>query len=271
MTIQSDLWIIRQCIKPSFVLEMSATASHFVVDVPDRGLVWQDDGGKLFSQKKDLRPYQKEHGADTWKPMIEPFEPKQVKTRTRAIHCKQSTWEEDRKKVIGQGRLDPEPDGDTIEEKIISYGVSSYGYDLRLSNKFKIFSNIASALIDPLNMSDTCYVDREGDFCIIPPNSYILGHTIETVHMPRDVTAICMSKSTYARAGAIINPTVIEAGFIGQIVIEISNATPLPMKVYANQGIAQLLFLKSDEQCEVSYADRGGKYMHQQGVQTAIV
>lgn len=173
-------------------------------------------------------------------PMITPFEPKQV-------------------------RVNPD-DG----EKVISYGTSSMGYDVRLANKFKIFTNIFNALIDPLDMPESTYVDHEGDFVIIPPNSYVLGHTIEYFKIPRDITAVCIGKSTYARAGCIVNVTPIEAGFEGTVVIEIANLTPLPMKVYANQGIAQFLFFKG-EPCETSYADRAGKYQGQTGIQTAIV
>jgi dCTP deaminase len=153
--------------------------------------------------------------------------------------------------------------------KVISYGLSSYGYDVRLANKFKIFTNIKNALIDPLEMSDDCYIDHEGDHCIIPPNSYILGHTVETFDIPRDVMVICVGKSTYARCAAIVNVTPIEPGFKGQVVIEISNASPLPLKVYAGQGIAQFMFLQGGEPCQVSYADRRGKYQGQTGVTTA--
>lgn len=155
--------------------------------------------------------------------------------------------------------------------KIISWGSSSYGYDVRLADKFKIFSNVKNALIDPLNMSDDCYVDHQGPYCIIPPNSYVLGHTVETFNMPDDVTVICVGKSTYARAACLINVTPIEAGFRGQVVIEIANQSPLPLKVYANMGIAQFLFFKGEVPCDVSYAARGGKYQNQVGIQTALV
>lgn len=159
---------------------------------------------------------------------------------------------------------------ETIYEPIISYGTSSMGYDVRLGRKFKIFTNVFSAVIDPLNMPDHSYVDHEGDYVVIPPNSYVLGHTIEYFNLPRDVGAICVGKSTYARAGCAINVTPIEPGFSGEVVIEIANQTPLPMKVYAEQGIAQFVFLKGNP-CEVSYSDRSGKYQGQTGIQTAIV
>lgn len=157
-----------------------------------------------------------------------------------------------------------------ITKKVISYGTSSMGYDVRLGRKFKVFTNVFSETIDPLNMPERAYVDHEGDYVIIPPNSYVLGHTIEYFRMPEDVVAICVGKSTYARAGCAINVTPIEPGFEGQVVIEIANQTPLPMKVYADMGIAQFMFLRGDE-CATSYAKRAGKYQGQLGIQTALV
>lgn len=157
-------------------------------------------------------------------------------------------------------------------EKIISYGLSSYGYDVRLADEFKIFTNVNSAVIDPLNLdTEQCFVEHKGDCCILPPNSYLLSHTIETFHVPRDILAVCVGKSTYARCGVIINVTPIEPGFEGQVVIEISNSTPLPAKIYANQGIAQFLFLAGDQPCETSYADKNGKYQGQTGITHARV
>lgn len=165
-----------------------------------------------------------------------------------------------------------EPTQIRIEEdrKIISYGTSSMGYDVRLARTFKIFTNVFSALIDPLDMPDRAYVDHEGDFVIIPPNSYALGHTVEYFKMPDDVTAICVGKSTYARAGCAVNVTPIEAGWEGQVVMELANLTNLPMKVYAGMGIAQFIFFRG-EKCGTSYADRNGKYQGQTGIQVAIV
>lgn len=157
-----------------------------------------------------------------------------------------------------------------IPEKVISYGLSSYGYDVRLSDEFKIFTNINSVMIDPLNFDQKCCFDHKGDYCIIPPNSYILGKTIEYFTIPRDISVICVGKSTYARAGAIVNVTPIEAGFEGNIVIEISNATSLPLKVYANMGISQFIFFKGNIPCSISYADRKGKYQNQTTVQTSL-
>lgn len=154
--------------------------------------------------------------------------------------------------------------------KIVSYGLSSFGYDVRLSNQFKIFSNINSTVVDPLSFDEKACVDYSGEYCIIPPNSYILGVTIEYFRIPEDIMVICLGKSTYARCGAIVNVTPIEPGFEGQVVIEISNATPLPLKVYANMGIAQFLFFKGNK-CEVSYGTKKGKYQGQTGITLAKV
>lgn len=153
----------------------------------------------------------------------------------------------------------------------ISAGLSSFGYDVILDNEFKIFSNINSTIIDPLDFDQNCCVDHTGDYVIIPPNSYILGKTKEYFVIPKDIMVLCVGKSTYARVGAIVNCTPIEAGFEGNVVIEISNATSLPLKVYANQGIAQFLFFKGDSPCNVSYADGDRKYQGQTTLQTALV
>lgn len=155
--------------------------------------------------------------------------------------------------------------------RLISYGQSSYGYDVRLSNKFKIFTNVNSSIIDPKALDDKCMMEVETNICIIPPNSYVLGYTEEVFNMPRDVTAVCLSKSTYARSGISVNPTVIEAGFSGQVVLEFFNATTLPAKLYAGEGAAQFLFFKGSVPCQVSYADRGGKYQGQRGLQLPLV
>jgi dCTP deaminase len=154
-------------------------------------------------------------------------------------------------------------------QKIVSYGLSSFGYDVRLGRKFKIFTNVRNAVIDPLNPDPDCFVDHEGDYCIIPPNSYILSHTMETFNIPRDVMVVCVGKSTYARLAAIVNVTPIEPGFKGDVVIEIANCSTLPLKVYAGQGIAQFMFFRGDRPCDVSYADKGGKYQNQSGLTTA--
>lgn len=149
---------------------------------------------------------------------------------------------------------------------VISYGLSSYGYDARLADEFKVFTNVNNAIVDPKNFSDECFVDRKGDTCIIPPHSFILARTLEYFKIPRDVLVICLGKSTYARCGLIVNVTPLEPEWEGHVTLEISNTTPLPAKVYANEGICQFLFLKGEAPCETSYADRGGKYQWQRGV-----
>lgn len=149
---------------------------------------------------------------------------------------------------------------------VISYGLSSYGYDCRVSDEFMIFTNVDNAIVDPKNFSENSFVERKTDVCVIPPNSFALARTVETFRVPRDVLVICLGKSTYARCGLIVNVTPLEPEWEGQVTLEISNTTPLPAKVYANEGVAQFLFFKGDRPCETSYADRSGKYMGQQGV-----
>jgi dCTP deaminase len=151
-------------------------------------------------------------------------------------------------------------------EGVISYGLSSYGYDARCADHFKIFTNVDSAVVDPKAFNPSSFVDRTGPVCIIPPNSFALTHTIEYFRIPRDILVICLGKSTYARCGIIVNVTPLEPEWEGQVTIEISNTTPLPAKIYAGEGICQFLFLKGDSACAVSYADKAGKYMGQRGV-----
>lgn len=153
-----------------------------------------------------------------------------------------------------------------ISSGVVSYGLSSYGYDIRVSNEFKIFTNLNSTVVDPKQFDERNVVDFIGDIAIIPPNSFALARTVEYFRIPRDVLAICLGKSTYARCGIIVNVTPFEPEFEGHITIEISNTTPLPAKIYANEGIAQVLFLQGDEPCEVSYKDKSGKYQKQQGI-----
>ena len=149
---------------------------------------------------------------------------------------------------------------------VLSYGLSSYGYDARVANEFKIFSNLDSATVDPKNFDHKGFIEREGDVCIIPPNSFALGRTIEYFRIPRDVLVICLGKSTYARCGIIVNVTPLEPEWEGHVTLEFSNTTPLPAKIYGGEGACQFLFFKGDKPCEVSYKDRGGKYMNQVGV-----
>lgn len=148
----------------------------------------------------------------------------------------------------------------------ISYGLSSFGYDARTADEFKIFTNVDNALVDPKNFSHQSFVDRKTDICVIPPNSFVLSRTVEYFRIPKDVLVICLGKSTYARCGLIVNVTPLEPGWEGHVTLEISNTTPLPARVYANEGVAQFLFFKGSAPCETSYADRAGKYMGQRGV-----
>ena len=148
----------------------------------------------------------------------------------------------------------------------ISYGLSSYGYDARVADEFRVFTNVDSAIVDPKDFSPESFVTRKGSVCIIPPNSFALAHTIEYFRVPRNVLVICLGKSTYARCGIIVNVTPLEPEWEGQVTIEISNTTPLPARIYAFEGICQFLFLRGEQPCETSYADRAGKYMHQRGV-----
>src|SRR6056300_407843 len=178
--------------------------------------------------------------SDNWinemaaKGMISPFEPNQVRTNEHG--------------------------------KIVSYGTSSYGYDVRCANEFKVFTNIHSAVVDPKAFDPNSFVSIEADSCIIPPNSFALARTVEYFDIPRDILTICLGKSTYARCGIIVNVTPLEPEWEGHVTLEFSNTTNLPAKIYANEGVAQMLFFESDEDCEVSYKDRGGKYQGQTGV-----
>lgn len=151
-------------------------------------------------------------------------------------------------------------------DKLISYGLSSYGYDARVANEFKIFTNINSAIVDPKNFTENSFVNINTDVCTIPPNSFALARTVEYFKIPRDVVVICLGKSTYARCGIIVNVTPLEPGWEGHVTLEFSNTTPLPAKIYAGEGACQFLFLKGDLPCQVAYSDRKGKYMGQRGV-----
>ena len=151
-------------------------------------------------------------------------------------------------------------------EKIVSYGVSSYGYDVRCSNEFKIFTNTHSAIVDPKNFDPNSFIDVTADQCVIPPNSFALARTVEYFKIPRSVLTLCLGKSTYARCGIIVNVTPLEPEWEGHVTLEFSNTTNLPAKIYANEGVAQMIFFESDQVCETSYKDRGGKYQGQTGV-----
>ena len=161
--------------------------------------------------------------------------------------------------------IDPFVD-DQVRDGVISYGVSSYGYDVRVGNEFKVFTNVYNTVVDPKNFDPKSFVDITADVCIIPPNSFALASTIEYFRIPRDILTICLGKSTYARCGIIVNVTPFEPEWEGHVTIEISNTTPLPAKIYANEGIAQVLFFQGDEPCATSYKDKKGKYQAQRGV-----
>ena len=174
-----------------------------------------------------------------------------------------------RKMAQQHAMIEPYEPGQVREangQRIVSYGTSSYGYDIRCSNEFKMFTNINSTIVDPKNFDSNSFVDIKNDFCIIPPNSFALARTVEYFRIPRNVLTICLGKSTYARCGIIVNVTPFEPEWEGYVTLEFSNTTPLPAKIYANEGVAQVLFFESDEVCEISYKDRGGKYQGQKGV-----
>lgn len=174
-----------------------------------------------------------------------------------------------RSMAAGKGMIEPfvpEQIRHQNGDKIISYGTSSYGYDVRCSNEFKVFTNIHSATVDPKYFDEQSFVDVKSDVCIIPPNSFALARTVEYFRIPRNVLTICLGKSTYARCGIIVNVTPLEPEWEGHVTLEFSNTTTLPAKIYAHEGVAQMLFFESDEVCETSYADRGGKYQGQTGV-----
>jgi len=166
---------------------------------------------------------------------------------------------------LEHGMIEPFEDRQ-VRQGVISYGLSSYGYDIRVADEFKVFTNINSTVVDPKNFDNRSFVDVKADVCIIPPNSFALAKTVEYFRIPRNVLTVCVGKSTYARCGLIVNVTPFEPEWEGYVTLEISNTTPLPAKVYANEGISQVLFFESDEDCEVSYKDKAGKYQKQQGL-----
>ena len=173
------------------------------------------------------------------------------------------------RRMAARGMIEPFAEGQVRSDdgrKIVSYGTSSYGYDVRCAPEFKIFTNINSTIVDPKNFDPKNFVDFEGEVCIVPPNSFALARTVEYFRIPRNVLTVCLGKSTYARCGLIVNVTPLEPEWEGHVTLEFSNTTPLPARIYANEGVAQMLFFESDEVCETSYKDRGGKYQGQKGV-----
>jgi dCTP deaminase len=170
-----------------------------------------------------------------------------------------------RKMALEHKMIDPFVESQ-VRDRVISYGVSSYGYDIRVANEFMIFTNVHSAIVDPKNFDPKSMFEFKGEVCIIPPNSFALARTVEYFRIPRSVLTVCLGKSTYARCGLIVNVTPFEPEWRGFVTLEISNTTPLPAKIYANEGIAQVLFFEADEVCEVSYADKKGKYQNQKSI-----
>jgi len=170
-----------------------------------------------------------------------------------------------RKMALNHKMIVPFEEGQ-VRDGVISYGVSSYGYDIRVADEFKIFTNVYSAIVDPKHFNPQSMVDYKGEVCVIPPNSFALARTVEYFHIPRNVLTVCLGKSTYARCGIIVNVTPFEPEWEGYVTLEISNTTPLPAKIYSNEGIAQVLFFVADEVCDTSYADKKGKYQKQQSI-----
>lgn len=282
MSIKSDRWIRRLCSPPTFVVTEMVKGLHahggFAMVEKER-FTWETpEELRRRAHQSTLSPHQRSSTAsfqkpielqeyvlgyhvptakelEAWASMIEPFEPGQVRQRKLA-----SLW------TYPDG---PNMPGEEEErfEKVISYGTSSFGYDVRCADEFKVFTNINSVMVDPKNFDEKCFVDVSGKgYCIIPPNSFALARTVERFKIPRDVLVVCLGKSTYARCGVVVNVTPLEPEWEGYVTLEFSNTTPLPAKIYANEGCAQMLFLQGDEDCEVSYLDRRGKYQNQAGV-----
>ena len=247
MSIMSDRWIRRMNITPVGYIESIGAPDNRLDLIEKDGYYFSRDYGHVVgaadsvAQSATFKRYT-ELEASRFLPMIEPFEAGQVKTR----------------KVRRFSVLDY-----FDEHKIVSYGTSSYGYDLRCSNKFKIFTNVNSTVIDPKNFDPKSFVDFEGECAIIPPNSFALASSVEYFRIPKNVLTVCLGKSTYARCGIVVNVTPFEPEWEGHVTLEFSNTTPLPAKIYANEGVAQVLFLRGDEPCDTTYKDRAGKYMNQ--------
>lgn len=251
MSIKSDLWLRAQSETPTHVMHKfdgtkeyaSSPFTPYQLQMQHHQQVYNEllVSNKLITEQNHL-PYPihemsviepiTEKELVSWKPMIEPFHFGSVKV-------------------------------DEKGEKIISYGTSSYGYDVRIGNKFKIFTNINSSILNPKDFDKNSFVEHEGDFCIIPPNSFVLAASLEYIRMPRNITGVVLGKSTYARCGIVCIATPLEAEWEGHITLEFSNTTPLPAMLFANEGAAQVLFFEGDN-CLTSYSDRGGKYQHQE-------
>lgn len=253
MTIKSDRWITRKSSKPSFttLINGERVFLHHHADREHIEHLRQLDEHSYLDIGRGLRHLSRvtEEDLKDWQPMIEPFVTRQVRK--------------------GEGPLVAGYDGAVATHKdVISFGVSSYGYDVRVADEFKVFTNVHGGRVDPKNFDPKNYVDLKGPELVIPPNGFALARTVEYFRIPRNVLTICLGKSTYARCGIIVNVTPLEPEWEGHVTLEFSNTTTLPAVVYAGEGVAQMLFLESDEECEVSYKDRQGKYQGQTGVVT---
>lgn len=281
MSILSDVTIRRLCTAPSRVWD-EAVYEKAMEEQNRKG--WPMAGAAVEALTAQLSEQCWRNATldeiQAFQSMIRPFHPYQVKTAQTNISI---SLNEDLAQWVERNPGQAVPREEiaaiksrytAVERKIISSGTTSYGYDVSLAHEFKLFTNMNSAIIDPKRPDPGCMVDAKvihdpetgEDYVILPPNSYLLGRTVETFCIPRDVLVLCVGKSTYARSGIHVNVTPIEPGFEGTVVLEFSNGTPLPAKIYVNEGAAQFLFLRGDRPCEVSYADRAGKYMHQSGV-----
>lgn len=247
MSIKSDRWITRKSTRPSHVAVEPDGTPRFLHHQYDREEIeiLSSLGASIGVRIRAFEERDLEH----WKPMIEPFVSRQVRK--------------------GKGPLVDGFDGPVpTHSDVISFGVSSYGYDVRVADEFKVFTNVHGGRVDPKNFDPKNYVDLKGPELVIPPNGFALARTVEYFRIPRNVLTICLGKSTYARCGIIVNVTPLEPEWEGHVTLEFSNTTTLPAVVYAGEGVAQMLFLESDEECEVSYKDRQGKYQGQTGVVT---
>lgn len=263
MSILSDRQIMERCVAPRFLISYGPGNHAVQPSWLNAQEIHSHNADKDATDHRRInieRQYD-ETEREALKPMISPFFEYQMRTRVRGL----SDSEQVAEIINDRANL-----GEPILEKVISYGLSSYGYDVRCSNHFKIFTNINSTVIDPKNFHEKNFVDvYAGDdgSVIIPPNSFALAVTMEYFRIPRDVLVVCLGKSTYARCGIVVNVTPLEPEWEGQVTLEFSNTTPLPAKIYAGEGCAQMLFFKGDRPCEVSYNDRNGKYQGQTGVQ----
>ncbi len=247
MSILSDKQIRARCIAPTHaVTRISKLRGAWIEHAREDIIATEEDIARMLA-RTEIHPAVTRYTAERqalFQPMIEPFESKQVREVPERVPQAQ------------------------VMEKIVSYGLSSYGYDVRCADEFKIFTNVNSSIVDPKNFDDKAFVNVKAREIVIPPNSFALARTVEYFRIPRDMLVVCLGKSTYARCGIIVNVTPLEPEWEGHVTLEFSNTTPLPAKIYAGEGCAQFLFLKADEVCEQSYKDKGGKYQGQTGVVT---